>query len=71
MPCTELKQLEATCRQVERRRVTLARESERRKLPPSWLKARAAYIMRVHRLTCASCRLTRKLLSQGDTTLVL
>jgi hypothetical protein len=54
----EMKDLEAIHgRYGERRRTAGAPMFERRKMPTGWLlQARAAYVMRVHRLNCDMCR---------------
>jgi hypothetical protein len=58
MPRMELKELEATCgAYAERRRVALPLIVERRTMPKGWLRARAAYVMQIHRRSCAVCRI--------------
>jgi hypothetical protein len=58
MPCMELKELEATYgAYAERRRVALPPIVERRTMLKGWLRTRAAYIMQVHRRSCAVCRI--------------
>jgi len=58
MPCVELKELEATCgAYAERRLVAVPPIVERRKMPNGWLRARAAYVIQVHRRNCGVCRI--------------
>jgi galactose-1-phosphate uridylyltransferase len=54
MPCAEMRELEAAY--TERRQARVAVSSERRKMPASWLQARAAYVMQAHRRSCPICR---------------
>jgi hypothetical protein len=57
MPCVEMKELEAVRgNYVERRQTRAATISERRKMPASWVQARAAYSMQLHRWKCPICR---------------
>jgi hypothetical protein len=60
MPCTEMKELEASAnRSAERRQVVVAPSLERRKgsdVPHRTVQARIAYLMLVHRRNCALCR---------------
>jgi hypothetical protein len=60
MPCTEMKELEASAdRFAERRQVAIAPNPERRKgsdVPHRTEQARIAYLMLVHRRNCALCR---------------
>jgi hypothetical protein len=57
MPCTEMKGLEAEYNSVaERRHVGAPPATDRRKMPTGWQRTRAAYVMQIHRQTCAICR---------------
>ena len=59
MPCLEMKELEAVCsRYEERRRVAILPNSERRNTPSGRYRAgeaRIAYLIQLHRQTCATC----------------
>jgi hypothetical protein len=60
MPCTEMKELEASAnRFAERRQVAMPANLERRKgsdVPHRTVQARIAYLMLMHRRNCAQCR---------------
>jgi hypothetical protein len=57
MPCTEMRELEAAYNSfAERRHVAVKPTSNRRKMPTGWQRTRAAYVMQIHRQTCAICR---------------
>jgi hypothetical protein len=56
MPCLEMKELEAVCE--ERRRVAIPPSPERRNAPSGRDRAgqaRTAYLIQLHRQTCAAC----------------
>ncbi len=60
MPCIEMKELEASfTRYSDRRRTSIPRTFERRKVFAAWFRlgqARAAYIMQAHQRGCIACR---------------